>query len=47
MLDPGAGKTTYCNGMQQYLCLLQRNAWAMNMAPANDPGDLYETVLCI
>ncbi|GAX26667.1 hypothetical protein FisN_2Hh395 [Fistulifera solaris] len=41
---PGAGKTTYCNGMQQYLRLLQRNAWVMNMDPANDPGDLYETI---
>lgn len=40
---PGAGKTTYCDGMQQYLRLLHRNAWVMNMDPANDPSS-YETI---
>lgn len=33
---PGAGKTTYCNGMQQYLRLLGRNAWVLNLDPANE-----------
>jgi len=33
---PGAGKTTFCNGMQQYLRLLKRNAWVVNMDPANE-----------
>lgn len=38
---PGAGKTTYCNGMQQYLRLLGRNAWVLNLDPANEivPGE--------
>lgn len=33
---PGAGKTTYCNGMQQYLRLLGRNACVLNLDPANE-----------
>lgn len=33
---PGAGKTTYCNGMQEYLRLLGRNAWVINLDPANE-----------
>mmetsp|Transcript_12778 Transcript_12778/g.35394 ORF Transcript_12778/g.35394 Transcript_12778/m.35394 type:complete len:374 (-) Transcript_12778:467-1588(-) len=33
---PGSGKTTYCNGMQQYLRLLGRNAWVVNLDPANE-----------
>lgn len=42
---PGAGKTTYCAGMQQYLRLLQRNAWVMNMDPANaETADTYECI---
>jgi GTPase SAR1 family protein len=30
------GKTTFCNGMQQYLRLLGRNAVVVNLDPAND-----------
>jgi len=33
---PGAGKTTYCAGMQEYLRLLGRNAWVINLDPANE-----------
>ena len=33
---PGCGKTTYCNGMQQYLRLLGRTASVINLDPAND-----------
>ncbi len=33
---PGSGKTTYCNGMQQYLRLLGRDAWVINLDPANE-----------
>jgi GTPase SAR1 family protein len=33
---PGSGKTTYCAGMQQYLRLLGRNAWVINLDPANE-----------
>ena len=33
---PGVGKTTYCNGMQQYLRLLGRDAWVVNLDPANE-----------
>mmetsp|Transcript_892 Transcript_892/g.1185 ORF Transcript_892/g.1185 Transcript_892/m.1185 type:complete len:385 (-) Transcript_892:337-1491(-) len=33
---PGSGKTTYCNGMQQYMRLLGRNAWVVNLDPANE-----------
>ena len=33
---PGAGKTTYCNGMQQYLGLLGRKVAVVNLDPAND-----------
>ena len=29
-------QTTYCNGMQQYLRLLERDAWVINMDPANE-----------
>lgn len=38
---PGAGKTTYCNGMQQYLRALGREAVVINLDPANeaDPDD--------
>lgn len=35
---PGSGKTTYCNGMQQYLQLLGRNAAVINLDPANEAG---------
>ena len=30
------GKTTYCTGMQEYLRLLGRNAWVINLDPANE-----------
>ena len=33
---PGAGKTTYCTGMQEYLRLLGRKAWVVNLDPANE-----------
>ena len=33
---PGSGKTTYCTGMQEYLRLLGRNAWVINLDPANE-----------
>lgn len=33
---PGSGKTTYCDGMQQYLRLLSRDAWVINLDPANE-----------
>ena len=36
---PGSGKTTFCNGMQQYLRLLKRNAWVLNLDPANENND--------
>ncbi|KAL7534501.1 hypothetical protein ACHAWF_004848 [Thalassiosira exigua] len=37
---PGAGKTTYCDGMQQYLKLLGRECYVVNLDPANEvpPG---------
>lgn len=33
---PGAGKTTYCNGMQQMCNALQRQCCIVNLDPAND-----------
>lgn len=33
---PGSGKTTYCNGMQQFLQLLGRKTAVVNLDPAND-----------
>lgn len=33
---PASGKTTYCNGMQQYLKLLGRDAKVINLDPANE-----------
>ena len=33
---PGSGKTTYCNGMQQFLSLLGRKTVIVNLDPAND-----------
>ena len=33
---PGAGKTTYCDGMQQYLKLLGRDCYVVNLDPANE-----------
>lgn len=33
---PGAGKTTYCNGMSQILSQLGRRVICVNLDPAND-----------
>ncbi|CAN6232045.1 unnamed protein product [Urochloa humidicola] len=33
---PGSGKTTYCNGMSQFLSLLGRKVAVVNLDPAND-----------
>lgn len=33
---PGSGKTTYCNGMSQFLQLLGRKVAVINLDPAND-----------
>jgi len=33
---PGAGKTTYCEGMRQYLSALGRDVAIVNLDPAND-----------
>lgn len=33
---PGSGKSTYCNGMQQYLTALGRKVAVINLDPAND-----------
>ena len=33
---PGSGKTTYCDGMQQYLNLLGRDCHVINLDPANE-----------
>lgn len=33
---PGSGKTTYCNGMQQYLRAIGRDCLVVNFDPANE-----------
>lgn len=33
---PGSGKTSFCDGMQQYTRLLGRDAWVINLDPANE-----------
>ncbi len=33
---PGSGKSTYCNGLQQYLQLVGRKLAVINLDPAND-----------
>ncbi|XP_065878944.1 GPN-loop GTPase QQT1 isoform X2 [Euphorbia lathyris] len=33
---PGSGKTTYCNGMSQFLSLIGRKVAIINLDPAND-----------
>ena len=33
---PGSGKTTYCNGMQQYLRQIGRETLVVNLDPANE-----------
>ena len=35
---PGSGKTTFCNGMQQYLRLIGRETLVINLDPANEHG---------
>ena len=42
---PGSGKTTYCNGMQQYLQLLGRNAAVINLDPANEAGRILPPLI--
>jgi len=39
---PGSGKTTFCDGMQQYLRLLGRDAWVVNLDPANEGGGVAD-----
>ncbi|KIW98134.1 uncharacterized protein Z519_01718 [Cladophialophora bantiana CBS 173.52] len=34
---PGAGKSTYCNGMQQFMGAIGRKCSVVNLDPANDP----------
>ena len=33
---PGSGKTTYCNGLQQFYTLQGRKVAVVNLDPAND-----------
>lgn len=33
---PGSGKSTYCNGMHQFLSALGRKCHVVNLDPAND-----------
>jgi len=33
---PGSGKTTFCDGIQQYTRLLGRDSWVINLDPANE-----------
>jgi GTPase SAR1 family protein len=33
---PGAGKSTYCNGMHQFMGAIGRNCSIVNIDPAND-----------
>lgn len=39
---PGAGKTTFCEGMHQYLTALGRKNAVINLDPANDSTVPYE-----
>ncbi|KAB1204000.1 GPN-loop GTPase 2 [Morella rubra] len=43
---PGSGKTTYCNGMSQFLKLIGRKVAVINLDPANDALP-YECVVNI
>lgn len=36
MGPPGSGKSTYCNGMKQFLSTLGRSVAVINLDPAND-----------
>ena len=42
---PGSGKTTFCNGMQQYLKLLGRDCGVINLDPANEGELPYDTII--
>ena len=33
---PGSGKSTYCNGMQQFMGAIHRKCSVVNLDPAND-----------
>lgn len=33
---PGSGKSTYCNGMQQFMSAIGRKCSVVNLDPAND-----------
>jgi len=37
---PGSGKSTYCNGLQQYLSQIGRRTLVVNFDPANDANTL-------
>lgn len=41
---PGAGKSTYCNGMQQFMGAIGRKASVVNLDPANDQTS-YESAI--
>ncbi|KAL9688014.1 hypothetical protein QQ045_032426 [Rhodiola kirilowii] len=43
---PGSGKTTYYNGMSQFLSLIGRKVAVVNLDPAND-SLLYECAINI
>lgn len=34
--SPGSGKSTYCDGMQQFLTAIERKCSVVNLDPAND-----------
>ena len=34
--SPGAGKSTYCDGMHQFLTAIERKCSVVNLDPAND-----------
>lgn len=41
---PGSGKTTYCNGLQQFFKLINRKVAVINLDPAND-NPTYECAI--
>jgi len=44
---PGSGKTTYCNGMQQFLTAIGRKVAVINLDPANDGNLPYDAAASI
>lgn len=44
---PGSGKTTYCNGMQQFLQQNGRETAIVNMDPANEHLPYPSPRLCV